>query len=224
MPDTHEANEDVLRKIRKLLALADSPNHNEAAAAAAKARRMLLEHGLSMDQLGAAPEDVQEETWRNYTGPRLNTSTAGLAKAVATANMCDLLVARRPGEGGRYVLVGRPAAIKVARAVLDYLYEAMERDAERRGSGRGAAWKNDYRRGWIYSVAKRFEETKRLDDVQERALVLREDQAVVQHMAKYKDRKVGASREMDSEALVAGLRDGQRVSLAKQVASASTPA
>lgn len=43
-----------LEKIRKLLALAESPNENEAALAAEKATEMMAKHGIEMAQVAAA--------------------------------------------------------------------------------------------------------------------------------------------------------------------------
>jgi len=213
-------NEDVLRKIRKLLALSESSNPNEAANAAAKARKMLLEHGLSMDQIGQPPGDVQEDIWRDFQGPR-NTLTGQLVVRVAKANMCAVL-----GAGGRsrsrWILVGRPAATAAAKVQLDYLYEAMERGAKAASNGRGKSWMNDYRLGWICAIGKRLEDAAKTDTVEERGLVLREDSAVVEYMDglecktnKTKPRVEGLSPDAFRE----GHRDGSRTSLAKQLAT-----
>ena len=51
----------VLRRIRKLLALADSPNRHEAEAAARRAHRMLLEHDLSAIASGEARRYASRE-------------------------------------------------------------------------------------------------------------------------------------------------------------------
>jgi hypothetical protein len=44
----------LVEKVRKLLALADSPNENEAALAAEKAQELMLRHGISMAQVAQA--------------------------------------------------------------------------------------------------------------------------------------------------------------------------
>jgi hypothetical protein len=48
----HEDEPRVLRRIRKLLALAQSPNEHEARLAAARAQRLMLEHNLAGLELG----------------------------------------------------------------------------------------------------------------------------------------------------------------------------
>jgi predicted amidohydrolase len=46
--------ETLIEKVRKLLALAESPNENEAALAAEKAQELMLRHGIDMAQVAAA--------------------------------------------------------------------------------------------------------------------------------------------------------------------------
>ena len=58
--------DDVIRKVRKLVALSESPNPNEAANAMNKARKLLLEHGLTLDNLGTPPSDIADEEWRSF--------------------------------------------------------------------------------------------------------------------------------------------------------------
>ena len=43
----------IEERIRKLLALADSPNENEAAAAAEKAQALMLRYGIEMATIAA---------------------------------------------------------------------------------------------------------------------------------------------------------------------------
>lgn len=48
----------ILEKIRKLLALSESPNEYEAALAAARARALLDKYDLSMDEVEVRAEEV----------------------------------------------------------------------------------------------------------------------------------------------------------------------
>lgn len=55
MPDHANPVADALvEKVRKLLALAESPNENEAALAAEKAQEFMLRHGIDMAQVAAS--------------------------------------------------------------------------------------------------------------------------------------------------------------------------
>jgi len=63
----------LIEKVKKLLALADSPNENEAALAAEKAQELMLRHGISMAQVAARSNDktigVDEATTHGKTTP-----------------------------------------------------------------------------------------------------------------------------------------------------------
>lgn len=214
-----EPNEDVLRKIRKLLALSESPNVNEAANAAAKARKLLLEHGLTMEAIGTGPAEIHEDAWRRFDGPRKSVPVAALVNIVAQANMCKVLLARGRTDHD-WILVGRPTATAAAKTQLDYLYSAMERDSKAASMGRGAAWMNDYRRGWLLAVKARMDAETKTDSVEERGLVLREDSAVTAYMAKadFANEKTKIRSANDAGAVRHGFRDGSKISLSTQIA------
>ncbi len=55
-----EVNEQILEKIKKLLALSTSPNPNEANAAIAKANELMLRHNISIG-------DIQTREMKDYT-------------------------------------------------------------------------------------------------------------------------------------------------------------
>lgn len=211
-------DEDLIRKIRKLLALSESPNGNEAAAAAAKARKLLLEHGLTMESIGKAPGEVGEEVWRNFAGPR-NTIVGLLAATVTEANMCKLIGARNKFQN-RWILAGRPAAIEAAKAQLDYIYEAMERNAKEKSAGRGRAWMNDYRLAFVIAIKSKLHEEKKSDTVEERGLILRQDAAVTKYLdaLNLKNDTAQPRAPQNEDAVKQGYMDGSRLQLAKQLA------
>jgi hypothetical protein len=71
MVDRHDAASPIVARIRKLIALAErTPNAAEAETCFAKAQKLLLEHGLSQDDLRHAdgPEVIQQNAW---TGKRI---------------------------------------------------------------------------------------------------------------------------------------------------------
>lgn len=53
-------HEELIKKIQKLLALATSPNENEAKLAATKAQELLTLHNLNMQQVEGAVFDYEE--------------------------------------------------------------------------------------------------------------------------------------------------------------------
>lgn len=55
-------SEDILKKVKKLLALASSCNEHEAKSAAAKAQALMVRHNLSMQSLGKLSDYINEGT------------------------------------------------------------------------------------------------------------------------------------------------------------------
>ena len=215
-----ELKEDVIRRVRKLLALAESPNPNEAAAASEKARKLLLQHGLEMHQLGAEPGEVKTEQWRRFSGRR-DFAILSLVTTVAEANMCRGYSSTSLTENS-HGLIGRPAAIACAIAQIDYLYEALTRHSnEKKAQGFSRAWRNDYRRAWVARIWQRFQEAKRMDTVEERGLILVEDGAVESFCKDRWGDKVDRSstyrNPQHRDALKAGAQDASTVSLTQQI-------
>lgn len=223
--DEINASEAVIRKIKKLLALSQSSNPNEAANAAAKARRLLIDHSLSMSDVGTDAGDIIEERGEAKSGVRKMHETF-LHAAVAEANLCKSILVR-----GRcaycYSFVGRKTNITAAEEMYRFLSAALVRAAALAGSGKGRKWINDYRYGWVSEVARRLMEMQKEEATPaERTLVLVEDGAVSEYLGKkgikkYTEKNI--SRERDDGALARGRRDGNRVAIGKEIAQEWAP-
>lgn len=120
----------VLTRIQKLLALSQSPNEHEAAAAAAKAQELLFKYNLSM-------MDVQTGDKKRPVIERYNRRTVVLGKkrevlnwrrdllrSLARLNFCrtvDVI-------GAEYTnLIGEDHNIEVVLNLYDYLFATIER-------------------------------------------------------------------------------------------------
>lgn len=82
--------EAVLERIRKLLALSDSSNPNEAAAALARAQKLMQMHGISDKELSVA--SVSEEECLLNKGLRRGRDAQMLGGIVAEAFGLDYFV------------------------------------------------------------------------------------------------------------------------------------
>lgn len=157
--------EDALKKIKKCLALAASPNPHEAAAAMRQAQKLMAEHGLSEMDLSLA--DVAEHQTAAMHGAMVPWEV-NLSDLVAAAFGCTRfcirvpMISRRMGVINklRYVFVGVGAAPEVA----GYTYEVLARQC---GKARAAhiakqpkacktmtktARGDEFARGWVYGV------------------------------------------------------------------------
>jgi hypothetical protein len=237
-----EDTDSLIRRIEKLLRLAESPNPNEAAFAREKAYKLMQDHGLSLDTFGKSTAEFEERVWRKFPG-RIKKQIGWLAALVAEANGCVLVARPKHDEThNAWVLVGRPDTVACASAQLDYLFETMEAMAKRASDGRGLGWMNDYRTGWISAINAKLEAAKAeanpipeqeapqpVDEADERGLALRENQVqdYIEEeqipMAKSNIYDMKTERERNMDALVAGARDGATVSLVRQVQAEAAP-
>lgn len=151
------ASDLVLDRVRKLLALATSPNVHEAAAAAARAQRLIAEHRL--DQWLAAEADpdpiVDAADEPLEVGRRARKWKVALACALAELNGCVAYTAARGGEE-RIVLVGRARDRAAVRALWDGLVKRIEWLSATHGPRRDRAWHEAFRIGAVDAVVERL--------------------------------------------------------------------
>lgn len=223
----------VLDKVRKLLRLAESPNANEAAAAAAKAQNLIDEHNLSAALLsldeGQSDDDEDIEDF-NAKGapldsqPVLHRWRLSLASAVTRANGCRVYI-----TGGSIAIVGRPSDAETSRYLFAYLAHEVERLCEKDGRGCGRTWRNNYRLGVVDTISqklhaehKKFVEEKRKLAGSTQALV-RVNQAIAKVEKRGEDVSAwmkknlrlyagsGSSSRYDGSAREAGRRAGRSI-------------
>jgi hypothetical protein len=164
----------IIDKVRKLLRLAESPNANEAALAAAKAQELIDSHNLSAallaldDASNAEPDEPIEDFKKKgaplYTAGVRDTWRWRLASTVMRANACAGYV-----SNGAVQIVGRPADVDTVRYLFGYLEHETERLAKRDGRGCGRTWLNNYRLGVVDTIADKFAESRRRFEHEQRA-------------------------------------------------------
>lgn len=96
----------AIKRARKLLALAQSPNKHEAASAAESARALMEEYGLSEADVSEAVTEVAENSGSN-------PNRAELGRIVALSRGCSLLIS----NSGATAFRGRKEAVKSAAAL-----------------------------------------------------------------------------------------------------------
>lgn len=153
--------EAVLDRVRKLLALASSPNPHEAAAAAARAQALITQHRLEA-QLQAESdtvdpiEDARDEPLE--ASRRLRRWKVYLASALAEVNGCLAYTLDR-GDDQAIVLVGRHGD----RAAVAALYEGLVRQlawlSATHGAGQSKKWHESFRIGAAEQIAARLRES-----------------------------------------------------------------
>ena len=131
---TENERDKVIERVRKLLALsANNPSENEAAAAAAKAQQILIEHNLSMAEV-KDHETADEEDFEIV--PVANTTSKPwrrfLGAAVGELYFCKYFYTTTnvPGKRAKrdvHTFVGAKHNIAVATMMFTYLYKTVAR-------------------------------------------------------------------------------------------------
>lgn len=151
----------ILDRVRKLLALAGSPNVHEAATAAAMAQALIARHRL--DEWLAAEAGVAEDPdpitdGRDApleVGRRLRKWKVALAAALAEGNGCVAYTLDLGAERA-ICLVGRSRDRAAVAVLWEGLVKRVEWLSATHGAGRDRAWHEAFRIGAVDTIAERL--------------------------------------------------------------------
>lgn len=153
----------LLDRVRKLLALATSPNVHEAALAAARAQALIEQHRL--DGLLAAEAELAAELAADpitdgrdaplERGRRIRKWKSALASGLAEANGCVAYTAAVGGET-HLLLAGRAADREAVAAIWEWLVRRIEWLSATAGPGQPREWHEAFRIGAAESVCERL--------------------------------------------------------------------
>lgn len=215
-------SDKILDKVRKLLALGSSPNEAEAALAIQKAHDLLAAYNLALSDVGPGTDDIHETVLAE--GQRLRAWKTHLSLMVARANFCDLLIRKARVDGkveSRVCLVGKLCNCLAARMMIDYLLEAIARMANDYFAIDRLA-RESYTQGLAMNLSQRLNAIVKEDSAPGsaiHALVVSEHGKIQAYLAaiaglrqRYLKQSVG-----DSNSFAQGQRDGDSISLSKQV-------
>ena len=177
---------NIKDKIAKLLALAESPNENEARAALLKARELMAEHKLRPEEIKKAEKakvirDVLDVTCTSMTNP-----WACSLSAVIAAHYCCRAYRTQKFAGSRTVkigLVGLEEDFEIAKRIFLYAYDCVmsyiKREIKKDPTDPPGTYRekcNAYGWGFVQGVKAAFE--KQDEENREWGLVLVVPQAV----------------------------------------------
>jgi hypothetical protein len=157
----------IIDRIKKLLALSESDNVNEAAAAAAAAQKLMSAHGIEQAAIDAASGAVDEAVDSDILfehGARASTWKGIVAAALAHANGCAVYNFGRYGDGQRQVatmIVGPKGAASTVRYMHAYLVAEVDRlaraqDPGNSGANLGRAWYASFRLGAAMTISQKI--------------------------------------------------------------------
>ncbi|MCA1960662.1 MAG: DUF2786 domain-containing protein [Desulfomonile sp.] len=222
--------EEVLSKVRKLFELSHSPNENEAALAAAKARELLSRHNLTIADLPT--DEITKEITATQTtiwvGSVIRNWVKGLLIHVANGFDCQYVVRRRNGKDPLLTFIGTGADTEVGAYVFQFLYRELNRlvdkalpKLKRENRGWSASQlRYAYLDGAVKRIGERFQEQTRTVREAERAgckdLIVAKDQAIRKYMEReFTNIKVeyGKRRLVSASAFQKGYLDADTINL-----------
>ena len=114
----------IREKIKKLLALGESPNENEARAALLKARSLMAEHKLKAEDLSEDAQVIRKTV--GITCTKWTDSWAIELGVVVAEHYCCAAYRRRSGDRYELGLIGMDEDFELCKRILLYAYESVK--------------------------------------------------------------------------------------------------
>lgn len=153
----------IVDKVQKLLALSKSSNANEAAAAAAKANKLIDQYRLSEADLEteatADLEPLEEDPDYVYQSGKVTPWKKLLVNVLAAHYGCAYWNDRTYVNGrqfSRYRLVGKRSDIGITRYMYSWLLLECQRLSEKEAKGMGRIFVGSYCEGFVIGVANQL--------------------------------------------------------------------
>jgi hypothetical protein len=159
--ETEERESDILRKVKKLLALASSSNVHEAENAMLKSQQLLLKHHLEAPSIDRE-DDEKVVLKRIMKQKRINAKGHAIGKILATFFVS--VVYNRGGEYTHLEVVGDSVNVAIAEyvaGVLDHELDVMWGRAQLSSKLRGTVAKNSFFTGLAKGYCDKVQALKR---------------------------------------------------------------
>lgn len=213
-----EKDKVILEKLKKLIALSESPNEAEAASALSKVHLLLARHGLSISDLNIKDEDVIEKAVLNKK--RLRNWESALLSTIMQATYTEAI--HKPLEGKVYI-IGREINVTAAENLFSYLHETIKRISKKYNPVVRHA--DSFRYGMVVNINKRLKEldVKEHSDREEKQIVVSMAGKTAKENREFLDRSYGKIRKkrvnsrVDPESYGLGQKVGNKISLSRQI-------
>jgi len=223
-------DDKILSKIKKCLALSESPEPAEAAAALRQAQKLMEIHGVSVTDL-AMSEIGKAEVRSKVSVSRVKDWELALINLVAKSFGCQLMWTKGNSNGqgggvfGRYILVGLKHQTELASYTCEVLQRKLIKSRAKFVSGPDLEYCNrsiktkeadGFCHGWVRAIARTVHEFSLT--TQQKEMIANYVEQSTNRTAKVQQRKIGAfgyqagSKAAAGESLqtpVAGKRDNE---------------
>lgn len=209
--------EDVIRKIKKALALShNNANAEESHTAMLLAQRLMAKHNLSMGDVRLSDQSDQKEAVKGYVRlSRVEWWQQSLAAIVATNFRCYPFYST-----GKYIgFIGIESDTKIAVDIFKFAVDAIKYHSslylksrkESRSRKEANMLKNDYIQGFLIGLNDKFEEQVERESY---SIILVKDEIVEQAYKKMnlkKGRSTMRTSANDNDAATQGYMDGKNL-------------
>lgn len=124
----NEADNKIIDKIEKLIALSNSDNENEAKAAMLKAQELMAKYEIEMSQIN--PDKAKERPVVSYTSPSFRDDwVVDLGSLIAGNFRCRAVISSRRGSGGAFRLkfFGFDEDAQISINIFNYAVKVIRR-------------------------------------------------------------------------------------------------
>lgn len=222
---------DYKEKIRKLLALAESPNEHEAKAALLKARELMAEHKLTEREVkDVEPQDVEKIITDITCSKRRNPWIVNLSAIIGENYCCKAFRNHVYGKQTCTIgFIGFKDDVEICMAIFQYAVDCILAEVKRIKKEKSRLYIaehvkrlcNSYGYGFAVGVSEAFEKQKE-EHEQGWGLVLlmpKEVEKAAQKMEKAKFR-ARAQQEIYDDEYSRGYRQGKQFDPTKRIAEA----
>lgn len=228
-----EDNSSLLRRIQKLLAIANDTraDPNEAAAAAGMAERIMRKHQIEHaevmsvrldrgeEELGTADTEARMKPGDKHARlpVKMPPWAQWLCFRVAKFHNCELRYAWSPERGRIMRFYGLKADAAVAAWTVDYIVSCLRvaSSAFMKAAPRSKADGDSFRKGFVVAVCSKIQEQakEREADSTMRALVVSKQAAIAKHFGDFEYTEGRETKLTSQGAAAAGAREGRKVDL-----------
>jgi len=219
--------EIIIKKIKKLLALSQSPNKSEATLASLKANELLIKYNLKHDDV---KEDESKIMSINVSsGKREKPWRIILINAVADVNFCKFLLVGTL-DGYRFDLIGKHHNVIIAKSIYEYLEKTITRlSLKKIRKNAKLKYRESFKYGMATEIGMRLmiqkkDQMNQNNDDSEKALIVSAYHNAQRDIDKFLSNfniKNGAANQknLKKDAFNSGIEAGKNVGLDKQVTS-----
>ncbi|MBN2641513.1 MAG: DUF2786 domain-containing protein [Victivallales bacterium] len=218
-----------INKIKKLLALSQSNNENEAAVALARAVKLCAEHGLSIEELEASGmgEQILEKEIAGYRTSIPQWESIFRAELMEIFG-CRMVYKRRTSFFGRretaLLVVGFSSDIEIFKYVYEYLLRQIKKftATHMKSIGLEGSSREKYRRNYLLGMCHRVVENAKAiyqADAEPEAmsgygLILKRGGVVDKHLEGLSSRR-RSKLNIAADPFLAGVSDANQIALRK---------